>query len=122
MKVKIISNLETSDHDGYCSGEDCEYKIKVVKTIVDLPTKYKFHSKGKINNLDEFDWIKLLPEPELNLSGSYYCDVDEECEANGLGRHDYKYTILSVEIIDEYEYEYEINPIEKLDMNKIYED
>ncbi len=117
MKVKIISKLETSDHDGYCPGEECEYEVKVVETITDIPLEYKSHSKGKLNNLNEFDWVKLLPEPYLNC-GSYYCGIDDECEAHGLGQHDYRYTILSVEIIDEEE----INPIEKLDMNKIYED
>jgi hypothetical protein len=118
MKVKIVSKLEISDHDGYCSGEDCEYTVKVVENIADLPIEYKSHSKGKLNNLNEFDWKKLLPEPYINEDGSYYCDVDEECKAHGLGQHDYRYTILSVEIIDEDD----MNPIEKLDMNKIYED
>ena len=117
MKVKIISKLETSDHDGYCSGGECEYEVKVVETITDLPTQYKSYSKGKLNNFNNFDWVELLPEPYLN-DGSNYCDINEECEAHGLGKHDYRYTILSVQIIDEDD----INPIEKLDMNKIYED
>ena len=118
MKVKILSKLETSDHDGYCSGNDCDFEVKVVETIVDLPTLYILYPKGKLNNLNDFDWVKLLPEPNLNYEGSGYCCVSEECRIIGLGKHDYRYTILSVEIIDGDD----INPIEKLDMNKIYED
>jgi len=118
MKAKIISKLETSDHDGYCSGEDCEYECKEVEIIIDVPNQYKLYPKGKLTDLDEFNWKKFLPVPELNLSGSYYCGISIECECNGLGAHDYNYTILSVELIDEDD----INPIEKFDMNKIYED
>jgi hypothetical protein len=116
MKAKIISKLETSDHDGYCSGEDCQYECKQIETVVELPNMYKLHPKGKLSNLDEFNWVMLLPEPELNKTGSYYCNLSNECETNGLDLHDYKYTILSVEIIDNED------KIEHLDMKKIYED
>ncbi len=122
MKVKIISKLETSDHDGYCSGEECEYECKHVETIVPVPNMYKSYPKGKINDLDKFDWIKLLPEPDLNTSGSYYCDNSDECETKGLGSHDYRYTILSVEIFDEENLNSNSDSIENFDMKKIYED
>ena len=122
MKVKILSKLETSDHDGYCSEGDCEYEVKIVETIVDIPIQYKSYPKGKINNLNEFDWKIFLPEPYINTEGSYYCGVDEECNTNGLGQHDYRYTILSVEIIDDNNDDKDQNSIEKLDMKKIFED
>lgn len=101
-KAKIRAKLEISDHDGYCSGEECEYEIKNVSHIVDLPDQYKSYPEGKIKNIDEFtiDWKKLLPEPELNNHGSYYCRVSNECEAHGLEQHDYKYTIQSIEIVN----------------------
>lgn len=100
MKVKIISKLETSDHDGYCSGEECEYECKHVTHIIDVPEEYKSHPKGIIDIEDnDYDWTQLLPEPELNTHESYYCDNSEESEQCGLGKHEYRYTILRVEII-----------------------
>lgn len=56
-KVKIIAKLETSDHDEYCSGEECEYKVKIVSHVIELPDKYKNYPTGKLNILDENDWI-----------------------------------------------------------------
>lgn len=101
MKVKITSKLETSDHDGYCSGEECEYECKIITHIIDIPKKYKLYPKGTINlDEDDFDWVNLLPEPELNTDESYYCDNSYESENHGLEKHDYRYTIQSVEIID----------------------
>jgi hypothetical protein len=37
MKAKITARLETYDHDGYCSGEECEYECKIIEQIVDVP-------------------------------------------------------------------------------------
>ena len=90
MKLKIISKLETSDHDGYCSGGECEYECKIVENIVDVPEKYKSNPKGILykydecdniqdnDNDNEYDWEKLLPKPEINDSGSYYCKLSRK--------------------------------------------
>ena len=117
MKAKITARLETSDHDGYCSGEECEYKCKIIKRIVNAPDQYKTYKYGEIDDLSEYDWEKLLEPPELG-EGSSYCSLSPECEENNLGVHDYRYTIISVELGDEDDF----NQVEKLDMSKIYED
>ena len=118
MKVEITAKLEKSDHDGYCSGEECEYKRETIKYIVNqVPNPYQTHQSGLIENIDDFDWVSLLPEPEINYSGSYYCDCSKKCEAHGLDRHDYRYTVLQVKLFSD-----DSELVEKLDMGKIYSD
>ena len=51
MRAKITALLETSDHDGYCSGEECEYKIDEVVKIINVPTEYKNHPIGFVKKL-----------------------------------------------------------------------
>lgn len=101
MKAKITARLETSDHDGYCSDAECEYECKIIEQIVDIPDQYKNSKPGKIDNLKEYNWYKFLQEPRLNYYESYYCNLSPESEENGLGIHDYRYTIISVELGDE---------------------
>jgi hypothetical protein len=96
-KIKIFATLETSDHDGYCSGNECEYKCEEVEHIIDLSGQLHM-----LNNIDECkdDFDKYLPCPELG-DGSGYCFLDEKCVNSGLGKHDYKYTIRKIEVVDE---------------------
>ena len=101
MKAKITAKLETSDHDGYCSGNECEYKSQVVVKKVNVPQKYKNHELGQIEIVKEYDWEQLLVPPVLNMDGSGYCELSSKCKGGGVGRHDYKYTIITVEIVDD---------------------
>jgi hypothetical protein len=100
-KIKITAYLETSDHDGYCSGNECEYKKTIIEHIFDFAQNEnnKNLQLGLLNDYNENDWIKYLPEPKLNLSGSYYCDCYLK-NKYGLNKHDYKYKIKSIEIIE----------------------
>jgi hypothetical protein len=109
LKLRITAKLETSDHDGYCSEGECEYKVIKKSYVVDLPDELIEIFKGtyddisdKLNELDEldFDWETLLPRPDINRNGSYWCERSSEVSANNLERHTYKYTISSVKIID----------------------
>ena len=77
MKAKITAKLEISDHDGYCSGGGCEYKCSTVIKIIDVPQEYKNNKRGKIRNVNEYDWIQFLDIQELNHSGSYYCNLSD---------------------------------------------
>ncbi len=90
MKVKIKAKLEISDHDGYCSGNECEYSYSIKEYIVDIED-----ISVNLNNL-----IKYLPIPEINNHGSYYCDSNKESDDNNLDKHSYNYTILEVVIIE----------------------
>lgn len=100
MKCKITAKLETSDHDGYCSGNECEYKCEIIETIIDVPEIYKSYPLGKLNNVNEYEWTTFLPTYIVNQCGSCCCNLSPKSIRNGLGIHDYEYTILSVEIIE----------------------
>lgn len=102
-KLKITALLETSDHDGYCTDNECEYATKTETYIVDFPED--FRNDLPIGVLDEENrhnhyWKSLLPKPELNNSGSHYCSRSKECMYADLGCHDYLYKVLSVEIVE----------------------
>jgi hypothetical protein len=101
LKVKITSKLETSHHDGYCSGDECEYDVDTKSYIVDLPEELNGSYDDIFSELD-FEWEDLLPIPNLNNRGnnSFYCRNSCESSKNHLGKHDYRYTILSVELIN----------------------
>ncbi len=89
MKVEIIALLETSDHDGYCSGEDCVYESKITEHVLDIPETYTYKQM-----------VELLPKPMLT-NGSNYCGIDEKSEEEHLERHGYRYIIKSVKILDD---------------------
>jgi hypothetical protein len=100
MQAIITAKLETSTHDGYCSGEENEYKVKINTYTVNLSEKYKNLTRGKLTDIDEYvdDLIELLPIP--NVEGdSYYCDISPLSKLNNLGAHAYRYTVISIEII-----------------------
>jgi len=95
MKTKITAILATSYHDGYCSGETCGYKTERVEFVIEVPQGME----NKISEEHYNDWQKYLPKQSMG-GGSYYCCLSDECEANGLDRHEYKYNIISIEVVD----------------------
>lgn len=98
MYVIITALLETSDHDGYCSGNECEYKQQYVEKKVEIPKELLHKEQITIEN---YNWLEFFEEPELCVdAGSYFCDISSECENNLLGRHDYKYTVVKIEIVN----------------------
>lgn len=97
MKVKIIAILEISDHDGYCSGEECEYTKETIEKTIIFPDELKNTDNITV---DCHNWIQYLEEPTLN-DGSGYCDLSAECVENNLGIHDYRYNVIAVELINE---------------------
>ncbi len=106
--VKITCRLEESDHDGYCSGNECKYydSIKefdfcVGAIALDLYNKYKDHPEGVLEEFDEDEWKDILPFPEeRDCCQSGYCDNGEECEEKGLSKHEHRYTILEIKFYD----------------------
>ncbi len=117
-KVKIIAKLETASHDGYCSGECCEYNVEVVTHIIDwipnqLPPNGADWGNGvssyvpnictvKPENVtvDDFDyWVKFLPYPDTTDGGlccSGCCEDSVECIDNDVCNHQFRYTIRKV--------------------------
>ncbi len=94
MKVLLIVKLEISDHDGYCSGGECEYICKRIRYIRTIP------DENVNKSVEDPYWISLLPEPNINMYGSGYCELSEECIKNDIGYHEYRYTILKIIIIN----------------------
>lgn len=97
--VRVTYINETSGHDGYCSGEECEYKKGYAMKTFTVPDHYKQHPLGLVTNWKESDWITLLDEPDTGC-GSGFCKLSDECKEHGLHNHDYRHTILCLEIIE----------------------
>lgn len=95
MKGKITAILATSDHDGYCSGETCFYETERMEFVIEVPQGME----NKISEEHYNEWQYYLPEQKTG-GGSHYCGLADECQANGLDRHEYKYTIISIEVVD----------------------
>ncbi len=102
--VKITAILEINDHDGWCSGEECEYTRKTVKTVIPVPEKYKNQPLGEIvvEKGNATEWTKYLKLPNINLHGSGYCRC--HIPKGGVGKHQYRYTIKNVVIIENNKY------------------
>lgn len=103
--ARITAQLETNDHDGYCSSEECEYKKKIVKTNIAVPDRYYSCPVGELKDeyLKLYKWANHLQVPELNVEGSEYCRY--HCPKGGVGPHEYRYTIKKVEIVENKKYD-----------------
>jgi hypothetical protein len=107
--ARITAQLETNNHDGYCSDEDCEYARKIVKATIVVPEQYSTHLVGKITNTREYKWANHLQVPEVNVQGSGYCKFVKP--EGGLGQHEYRYTIKKAEIVENKKYKSDVNVI-----------
>lgn len=99
MYLKLNVLREINDHDGYCSDAENEYTQETFTEYVTMPEVFEhFILENKIN---EFNWELVLGHlvPKLNIDGSCYCEVGEMGITSGLSQHDYRFTILSYEII-----------------------
>jgi hypothetical protein len=115
LLAKITGVLETNDHEGYCSGDECEYKRKIVKKKILVPEQYKELQVGKIQHVKEYKWANHLPLPDINVYGSDYCRCDYK-KSHRLERHCYRYTIQKVEIVENPKYievEAEVKAVKK---------
>lgn len=101
-KVKITYSVESSDHDGYCTGEECSYEASTEEVVVDAP-----------KNILGVDWASLIPvekhtrAPVRMKSG--WCRLSKESIEAGLDYHDLRITLLSVEVMMEEEADDEQN-------------
>lgn len=95
MKVQLTDQIEVSDHDGYCSGNEYEYtKELVIKNVV-VPDQTDIFS-------ETFKWDIYLTDliPILNNNTSDYCCADPDATKQGLGQHDYKMTVTNVTVVE----------------------
>lgn len=75
MRCYLHCTVETSDHDGYCSGAECEYERYNVILEVSLPESIADM------DLDSHYWDKYI-EKYKNSS------LSSECIDNNLSVHD----------------------------------
>ena len=103
--ARITAQLETNDHDGYCSSEECEYKKKIVNANIAVPDHYGSCPVGELKDeyLKLYKWTNHLPVPEVNVEGSEYCRY--HCPKGGVGKHEYRYTVKKVNIIENPKYD-----------------
>lgn len=93
VRVEILIKEEVSNHDGYCSGGECELTTRVYKKQVEV-------EMGEItNNLEYFEKYadKVVCEDGVN---SNYCDLGEDVVSAGLAAHEYRITIMRVSLVD----------------------
>jgi hypothetical protein len=98
--VVLKYTLEVSDHDGYCSGEECDYVCEKKTVRVEIPRE----EAARIETMSRAELARytgLVPQPKLNESGSYYCRPNKQGKQAGLDRHDFKVTILKGKRADE---------------------
>jgi hypothetical protein len=103
--IKISAVLETADHDGSCSGEECDYDSQKVDAYCKMITAHENKPLGKILNQNEQFWEQYLPVPDINMRSdlnyhnpSCYCSPPKGHE--DMGVHDYRYIITNIEIIE----------------------
>jgi hypothetical protein len=90
--IEISFKEEVSDHDGYCSGGECELSTRIYTKVAEVDV-------SEIRNDLQY-YIKYADEVKCNDGGSYYCDLGEDAENAGLGNHDYRVTVLAVSLVD----------------------
>ena len=90
--IAISFKEEVSDHDGYCSGGECDLSTRIYTKVVEVDV-------SEITN-DLKYYIKYADEVKCNDAGSYYCDLGEDAKNAGLGNHDYRVTVLAVKLVD----------------------
>jgi len=110
--ARITAKLEMNNHDGYCSGDECKYTKKIVKANIVVPDEFKDFPVGRCDKRKrrcekvEYKWANHLPLPDVNYSGSEYCECHKP--EGGVGKHEYRYTIKKVEIVENNKYKAEI--------------
>ena len=110
--ARITAKLEMNNHDGYCSGDECQYTKKIVKANIVVPDEFKDFPVGRCDKRKrrcekiEYKWANHLPLPDVNYSGSEYCECHKP--EGGVGKHEYRYTIKKVEIVENNKYKAEI--------------
>lgn len=96
IPIEITAVLETSDHDGYCSGEECEYNTQQIQHRCKIPTElFTWTLTDKYMN-----WTQLMPVPyKQSRGGSNWCGLSNQCERAQLMSHQYRYRLVSVRVL-----------------------
>jgi hypothetical protein len=105
--AKITAELEINDHDGDCSGNECIYTKQTVEVNAILPEEYSALCPQIGECIDfknpffEYNWTKHLPLPNINIYGAHTCHCKK---INGVSRHQYKYTLKHIAVVENKNY------------------
>ena len=108
FRVTFKYLVEIVDHDGYCSGEDCEYESKIETVTVSIPAGEDAENIEKLSKSELVKYLPLIPTtiwkggrqvdlenmPSARQSG--YCRLQGQAKKSGIARHDYRITILKL--------------------------
>ncbi len=101
--ARITAELETNDHPGYCAHINCSYKSKIINVNTILPEEYSAFCPeiGECidfkNALFKYNWTKHLPLPNITHYPGNFCECTK---TNGVDRHQYRYTLKKIEVIE----------------------
>ena len=104
---KLTILVQTSDHDDYCSGNECEYDEYEVSEDCSITFGSEILKKYNIGDYVAIEHLKLLDRfikyiPDLG-GGSYQCSVNDNCEEMGLDMHDYKVQVIQAICLEPFE-------------------
>ena len=100
QRVHVKARLEICDHDGYCSGAETEYTDKIINRTFRLPKKFKEpHTWFSIGDHDWGTELEKRYPPQICKGGSKYCDIDSESKTAGIMKHDFRFTVLEVNVV-----------------------
>lgn len=96
MNIDVLVNFEVriSNHDGYCSGNECELEINQYTKLIKNVPKEKY-----IN-----DYVKYANSVEIFNHGSGYCYLNKDCSDIGLQRHDYHISVIWIIVNPKFKY------------------
>lgn len=111
----IEYQIETCDHDGYCSDSVCLYDCDILYQKINHPIilgDEEIHGKAK-DNWKTYHILKkknrmilkkyylyMLPYPEINYGGSYYCRLSKESEIRNMDKHTFRILINGIYQLD----------------------
>jgi hypothetical protein len=98
IRVIITALLETSDHTGYCSDNECKYNCCYVQHICEIKCGRNKIDENSLYFEVEYADVNLMPLPDVS-SGTGYCHLSDQCIDACLDKHDYRYTIKTIEIV-----------------------
>ena len=92
IKFRVTFQEEKTDHDGYCSDNECTYSSRVYTKIV------TFQSKSEIpKTLAGFAKFADPVVEACNQGGSGYCGLSDEAKDAGLINHDSRITVSKIQ-------------------------
>jgi hypothetical protein len=92
---KLRLEIEVSNHDGYCSGNECEYSVITKNITVRVPSSYdmsvwddKVYDPPCWGRDEDIVGSRIENSIPNTDGGSGYCVNSVEAERHGIDKHD----------------------------------